>query len=165
MARIRIDAKLEEVERALRDTGRPERITAALNALGRVLVTRIQLTFRRSTAPNGARWAPLKLRQGQPLRDTGRLLASITSKVQDREVVVGTNVQYARVHQFGAVIKPVRAKLLRFPNGAGGFAFARQVKVPARPFMPIGPSGQVDLPASWSAAAINAMARAISPTP
>lgn len=163
MARIRIDAKLEAVERALRDVGKPERITAALNALGRVLVTRIQLTFRRSTAPNGTRWAPLKLRQGQPLVDSGRLRASITSKVQDREVVVGTNVQYARVHQFGATIRPKRAKLLRFPNGAGGFAFARQVTVPARPFMPIGPSGQVDLPASWAASALTAMAKAIAP--
>lgn len=162
MARIRLEAKLEAVERALRDAGNPERIRAALQALGRVLVTRIQLTFRQSTAPNGSRWAPLKLRQGQPLVDTGRLRASITSKAGDREVVVGTNVQYARVHQFGAVIRPVRAKLLRFPNDAGGFAFARQVKVPARPFMPIGPAGQVDLPASWSAAALSAMARAIA---
>lgn len=160
MARLRIDAKLEQVERALRDTASPAQIAYALNALGRSLLTRIQLTFRQSTAPNGSRWAPLKVRNGQPLRDTGRLYASITMKREEREVVVGTNVQYARVHQFGAVIRPKRGKFLRFPAG-DGFAFARQVTVPARPFMPIDSSGQLDLPPSWTEGAINAMARAL----
>ncbi len=47
-------------------------------------------------------WKPVKNRDGQPLRDTGRLMNSITRKATGSEVRVGTNVVYAAVHHFGA---------------------------------------------------------------
>jgi hypothetical protein len=37
-------------------------------------------------------------------------------------------------NNFGAVVKPVKAKALRIPNGAG-FVFAKRAVIPARPFM------------------------------
>jgi phage virion morphogenesis protein len=134
--------------------------TAALAALGRVLANRIRLGFRMGRSPWGVPWAPLKLRAGQPLRDTGRLQRSITHQVQADSVLVGTNVRYARTHQHGAKIKPVKGKFLRFPGPGGRPIFSKGVQIPARPFMPI-VNGKVDLPAPWAKSALGAMAQAL----
>ena len=105
-----------------------------MERIGRVMKTDIQMNFRQSKGPDGTPWAPLKIRQGQPLKDTGRLFNSITYAVSDDEVEIGTNVLYAPVHQSGAVIKPKRGKFLVFP-GPQGPIFARKVTIPARPFI------------------------------
>jgi phage gpG-like protein len=98
------------------------------------------------------------------LTNTGDLRQSIRGEVRGNRLVIGTNLIYARVHQEGAVITAdagtrfgitaAQAKLiltgrvssgvrgrkyLRFPIGEGQFAFARQVVVPARPFLVIKP--------------------------
>ena len=77
----------------------------ALNAVGRVLKTRVQQGFVSGTDPYGHAWLPLKRRKGSPLRDTGRLMNSIDYRVEASSVFVGTNVVYAAVHQFGADIE------------------------------------------------------------
>lgn len=94
--------------------------------------------FATSTDPSGRKWKPLKLRQGQPLRDTGRLQRSFTTQVTNRGFVIGTNVRYAVTHQEGRVIKPVRAKALRFKVRGGGWHTQGKSTVPARPFFPKG---------------------------
>ncbi|WP_311515274.1 phage virion morphogenesis protein [Oligella urethralis] len=68
------------------------------------------------------------------LQDTGRLRNSITRIFDTTTAVVGTNVIYAGIHQFGGAIRPKRAKALRF-NGR----FASQVTMPARPFLKLEP--------------------------
>jgi phage virion morphogenesis protein len=128
----------------------------AMAAIGRFLVSKIQMGFRTSRDPWGNAWAALKFRSGQPLRDTGRLRNSIHYAATPQEVTVGTNVSYAAVHQFGAVIKPKTAKALVFTAG-GRTIFARSVTVPARPFMPIGQP----LPDSWEQGIKEALSRAI----
>ena len=86
------------------------------------------------------------MRQGQPLRDTGRLRGSISPAADASGVTVGTNINYAAVHQFGATIKPKKAGgRLVFP-GAGKMIFARQVTIPARPFLPLDGNGAAVLP-------------------
>jgi len=62
--------------------------------------------------------APLTLRlkgNKPPLRNTGHLRASITGKVKEEKVIVGTNLKYAPVLHFGGEIKPKKAKKLAIP--------------------------------------------------
>lgn len=82
------------------------------------------------------------------LQDTGRLRNSIFPVIGYNYAAVGTNVEYAKIHQFGGKIRlpamtiyPVRKKALRFVvDGEEVFAKkaeipARTVKIPKRPFL------------------------------
>ena len=77
-----------------------------LQALAEEAETLVDQGFHRGIDPNDRPWAPLKYREGQPLRDTGRLMNSYVSRVTEDGVAIGTNVEYAPPHQFGAHIKP-----------------------------------------------------------
>lgn len=95
---------------------------------------------------------------GQPLRDTGRLNRSIVSQSDADGVTVGTNVKYARVHQFGATIKPRKKPFLVFPGPSGQMIFAKRVTIPARPFMPLRKGAEVvALPPPWSVLVVGAL--------
>lgn len=48
------------------------------------------------------KWAPLKRRDGQPLRDKDRLMNSFGHQIDGNTVLIGTNAVYAAVHNFGA---------------------------------------------------------------
>lgn len=152
-----VEAKLQKMKLQGAD------MSGALGAMGGAIANRIRLGFRLGRSPYGNPWKPINpaFRAGQPLRDTGRLQRSITSAVQGDSALVGTNVIYARTHQYGAKIKPVKGKTLRFALAGGGFAFPRGVTIPARPFMPIGPGGGVELPAAWSKSALTALSKAM----
>jgi phage gpG-like protein len=142
------DAKLQKRLNAM--LGALEHKQSLFEALGRKLRTLILLGFKQSKDPWGRAWLPLRFRSGQPLLDTGRLRSSITYVATSQFVEVGTNVRYARTHQFGAVIKPKSKPALVFPNKlAGGLVFAKKVTIPKRPFMPLDAQGQLDLPGSW----------------
>lgn len=127
--------------------------------IGRVLVNRIKLCFKLGIDPWGSPWAALKIRKGQPLRETGLLNRSITSKVDVQGVTVGTNqMPRAAVHQFGATIVPKDAKRLVFPGPSGKMIFAKKVVIPARPFLPLRRSGAtVALPPEWSVLVVRAI--------
>ncbi len=141
----------------------------ALDAFARVLMTRIQLTFRAASSPWGVAWKALKFRQGTPLRNTNRLYGSVQTRRDGEGVLVGTNLKLPNnpnslgaVHQFGMTIKPKLGKFLVFSApGHKGLVFARQVTIPARPFMPIDIAGQVVLPPAWEKSALGAMAVAL----
>lgn len=49
-------------------------------------------------------------------------------------VHVGTDVIYARIHEFGGIITPRQARALAFEIG-GELIFAQRVHIPARPYM------------------------------
>ena len=132
--------------------------------------TRVQECFQRSADPWGGAWAPLKLRSGQPLRETNRLMNSIASASTSDATssTIGTNVRYGIVHQFGATIaaQPGNAgqnvvgprfgsPFLRFQAG-NRTIYAKQVTVPARPFLPIR-GGKVDLPKEWRTSVLEAV--------
>lgn len=77
--------------------------------------------------------------QDNDLIDTGTLLRSIHSEVVEsgRErvtVAVGTNLEYAAVHEFGATITPKRAQFLHFTVN-GEEVFTKSVTIPARPYL------------------------------
>lgn len=70
--------------------------------------------FTESKDPYGQDWKPSRQRhkgggveirgKGQILRDTGRLLNSINSRANANGFVIGTNVVYAAIHNFGGQI-------------------------------------------------------------
>ena len=73
-----------------------------------------------------------------PLYKTGTLMRGITTEaVSDYEVKIGVDlgtVPYARIHEFGGVIKPKNGPFLVFEIG-GQVVRARSVTMPARPYL------------------------------
>lgn len=154
MPRIQID--IDQVGEPLK--GALPDAKTLLEPAARRLVALIKLGFKTSTGPNGEKWAPLKFRDGQPLRDRGLLQNSFFTRFGPDYVDIGTNRVGAAVHQFGAVIKPVKAKMLRFfAKGSKVPIFRSSVKIPARPYMPLDPSGNLMLPAAWESTFIAAV--------
>lgn len=76
---------------------------------------------------------------GQVLkRRSGDLAGSIAPEVitKKSEVIgrVGSNLKYARIHELGGVIKPVRAEYLCFVIN-GEFVMTKEVHIPPRPYL------------------------------
>lgn len=142
-------AKLDKIIAACND-GKP-----AMTTIGRVLSTRIKMGFDKSTSPYGDKWAALKYRSGRPLINTADLQNSITYNADNNSVAIGTNKTQSRVQNFGAVITPRTAKTLRFFIGNRA-VFAKQVVIPARPYMPI-VGNDVVLPQDWLKATVKAL--------
>lgn len=153
--------------------------------IGSSIANRVRLCFKLGIDPWGNPWTAIKYRAprmrkrggftkagaaqfaanragtpGQPLRDTGRLQRSITTKAGSDSVTVGTNVMYAPTHQFGATIVAKNKPFLVFPGPDGGLIFAKRVRIPQRAFLPIRkPGAPVVLPVAWSALVANALRR------
>lgn len=116
----------------------------ALKNIGFAWVQSTRDRFLAQQSPSGAAWAPLNpayaagKRGPGILRELGMaggLMGSIHHQVPDsRTLLVGTNKVQAAVHQFGATIRPVRAKALVFRLG-GRLVFAGAVRIPARPYL------------------------------
>lgn len=86
--------------------------------LGETLLTGTMQRWKRGVDPTGRPWKPSKKPRGRTLVDNRTLQNSITYRAEPDKVLVGTNVVYARIHQYG------------------GFAGrGRKVKIPARPYL------------------------------
>lgn len=147
-------AKLNALQAATQDMAPVYRV------IGSRIANRIRLCFKLGIDPWGNPWAALKWRKGQPLRDTGLLNRSISSKPDSTGVTIGTNKLQAPVHQFGATIVPKNpGKHLIFPGPFGkGITFAKKVKIPARPFLPLRKgSNVVALPPAWSVEVVRSL--------
>lgn len=118
--------------------------TIASRRAGRITKAQGATKYRGRTVVGSA----IGLSGAQPLRDTGRLEQSFTSKVMSETTVeVGTQSQIAEYHQNGVgpfVITPRRAKLLFFMT-AGGPAFAKRVNHPGIPKRPMLPSDNLTM--------------------
>lgn len=93
--------------------------------------------FEKQAGPGGRAWIPsIRAREtgGQTLRDTGRLLQSITSLSRKNVAIWGTNVIYAAIQQFGGTIHAKSPRGLRFKIG-DRFVTKQSVTLPARPFL------------------------------
>lgn len=121
--------------------------------VGNDLAELTRLNFNDGTDPYGRTWAHPVFRSGQPLRDTGRLMNSITHRATNDGVAIGTNVKYGAVHQTGATITAKKATLLKFKT-PGGWISKKSVTIPARPFLPTQEDG---LPAAWREAITEAV--------
>jgi phage gpG-like protein len=88
------------------------------------------------TGPDGQEW-PKNGEGSSLLYQSGALADSIEHQAEGSDAVAwGSPLIYAAVHQFGAVIKPDSAKVLAFSVG-GSPVFAKQVEIPARPYVGI----------------------------
>lgn len=112
--------KLRAFVKRASDVGRAQYLIA--KAVRDEALTQVQLGFRAERDPNGQPWAPLKYRTGRILSLTARLRRSFNARVTGSgsgvRVSVGTNVKYAKFHQYGTRTK------------RGG------VKMPARQMLP-----------------------------
>lgn len=108
------------------------------NKLDEVVQTEIEkmvnLRFRNGVDPFGIPWQKTKNRNGKTLVDTGKLKQSIHKvKNTDGSVGVSTNLKYAKIHNYGGVIKPkIKGKLV-FKIGDKTI-FTDEVKIPQRQF-------------------------------
>jgi phage gpG-like protein len=68
-------------------------------------------------------------------RVSGDLARSVNYRIKGNRVTIGSNLIYARTHEYGATIRPKRAKALVFKLLDGNWASAHSVTIPARPFL------------------------------
>ncbi|STZ75560.1 phage virion morphogenesis protein [Bergeriella denitrificans] len=71
----------------------------------------VMTNFRQGGRP---KWLGLKYRNGKPLVDTGALRGSITELADNDTALVGTNLVYAAIHNFGGMAG--RGKKVRIPQ-------------------------------------------------
>lgn len=87
--------------------------------LARILHSDVKDRFATGTDPKGVKWKPLKHARprggNQPLRDTGRLMASFQSRYDGDGFEVSTVYPGAGLHNFGGVVRPTKAKYLAIP--------------------------------------------------
>lgn len=134
----RLSAALQSLGRELSDP------SEALTDIGRELTDKIRVNMSAGMQYDGAPMKPLKYREGIPLKKTGlHIFQRITSQLIGRDTVaVGMfeNVPIGVTHQFGSQKK----------------------RIPARPFLPIDPGGNVDLPTEWEADMLDAIKAALN---
>ena len=129
------DKRLMAVFRRLSDPAQRRDLMWNISAVG---VSSTQQRFMDETAPDGTTW-PQSLRAkehgGKTLRASNLLYQSIHAEATESEAQWGSNMEYAGVHQFGAVIRPKTKKALRFGLANGKFVTVKKVTIPARPFL------------------------------
>ncbi|KPH80524.1 phage virion morphogenesis protein [Bosea vaviloviae] len=123
LAGAQFDTLLEGMARLIRESAR-ERV------------------FGGGPAPDGSAWKPNFEGRTPILHRSGALARSIDYAVSGNQIVVGSGLHYAAIHQYGGVIKPKNGSALKFWWQSGGFvnfAVVKSVTMPARPY--IGLSG------------------------
>ena len=98
----------------------------------------IKERFDKEQAPDGTKWKPLsparvkqrlkrhKTGNMRILQDTGALRRSVQYEAGQSYVRIGSNLKYARIHQFGGIIHFTKRK--------------GSVTIPARPFLGVTPN-------------------------
>ncbi|SPL70310.1 phage virion morphogenesis protein [Acinetobacter stercoris] len=105
--------------------------------IGAYGVSSSQMRFINQSDVEGNPWQMswrASLQGGQILRDTGRLMNSLTHNVIGNGVEWGTNVEYAAPLHFGAVIMPKTAEYLVF-NVSGHWRKSKEVHIEPRSFL------------------------------
>lgn len=115
-----------------------------LDALGRAGMeqTRERLETEK-TSPAGVAWPKTTDGRGA-MFVSGAFAESVSHAVVGDAAVWGTGHKGARVHQFGAVIRPVKGKALHFKLG-GKSVFAKKVTIPARAYLGVSAENARDL--------------------
>ena len=124
---------LEEVFSMLNELHkRSTKLEPIAKEIGNMILNETELSFENQKSPFGKKWKPNKTKpknnpNKQILIKEGMLKRSFTIIASDNEVSVGTNIIYAAIHQFG-----------------GKAGRGKKVTIPARPFMPVSNSGQLE---------------------
>lgn len=105
----------------------------------------IKERFDKEQTPDGTKWKPLapmtvawRLRRNKSgdmriLQDTGELRRSVKYEAGNNYVKIGSNLKYARIHQFGGNIR-VSKKMRGFLHHRA-FHVSSLIRIPARPFL------------------------------
>lgn len=142
---ITIDASgLGAIFSVLKGMERPE-YHELMDGLARLGASQTQRRIQsEKTSPAGAAWKKTRDGRGALFRSGSHLNDSIDHKSSGTQASWGSGWIGAGVHQFGAVIKPVKAKVLRFAVG-GETVFARRVTIPARPYIGLSAANQKEM--------------------
>lgn len=147
------DAEVRAAFDRLRSSGGDGLIQACLKNIGIAVVRQTRQRFTDGKDPRGNAWAPLNPEYAKGKRGTkilqeqgmaGGLMGSVTDRVGDGYVEIGTNKVYGAIHQFGGTIRPRTADFLVFKLG-GRTVFARKVTIPARPFLGLSTANKAEL--------------------
>ena len=82
----------------------PQGARSVMHRISRYMLSSMQRRFNAQEGPDGKSWEPsdrARSEGGQTLRDTGRLLRSLTWRYGADYAEAGTNVPYGAAHQFG----------------------------------------------------------------
>lgn len=116
-------------------------LTPLMDLIGTVLVNgAVERIGQTNVSPDGTPWPKslrAQLEEGVTLHDSGQLMRSITHEAAPNQVVVGSNMIYAGIHQTGGVIRAKTAKGLAFTLANGESAVVGSVTIPARPYLGI----------------------------
>lgn len=145
---IRVEVKDEKVLSALsrlslQSDGRRD----LLARIGAGEADNTRLRFSDQAGPDGTPWEPsirAMTQGGETLRDTGRLMNSITYVTNDDSVEVGTNVMYAAMMHGGGTIRAVGSGYLKFKIGPA-WVQKKSVTIPARPFLGLDSEGETEI--------------------
>ncbi|MDO4720471.1 MAG: phage virion morphogenesis protein [Peptostreptococcaceae bacterium] len=136
---VQIEGNIEELLSALQrlsalDRKRLNRVIA--EALRESTIER----FQNEEDPEGTSWQPSLRAQGQngsagkTLAKSGRLKSSLSAHATDSGFAVGTNLIYAKIHQFGGVIAAKTRKGMLFKIG-DRFVRVHSVRMPKRSYL------------------------------
>ncbi|HJB65190.1 MAG TPA: phage virion morphogenesis protein [Candidatus Mailhella merdavium] len=130
--------------------------------IGQSLTVSVRQGIEAEREPGGGAWEPLspatvRARKGDAhpiLQRTGRLKKSIAMRLMDNGVIVGTNLLYAPIHQYGGEIRrgagavklhfrrvrrgKNRGRTLFAESGKADFGMAARahvIRIPARPYL------------------------------
>ena len=123
-------------------------MSPVLHEIGATLEASTRQRFEDGIGPDGVAWQPSQraiLTGGQTLVDTGRLRGSISYQVEGDEVLIGTNVIYAAIHQMGGRIEAKDGGRLAFRLPDGGYVTPTAVEMPARPFLGVSAEDAEDI--------------------
>lgn len=120
----RVGAALERLSHAVGN------LEPALDEIGNFAVSQILAGFDGERDPYNVPWQASDraiTEGGKTLQDQGHLRDSYTHLVEGDSVFVGSNIVYARAHQFGR----------------------EEINLPPRKMLPLTDDGEVDLPPHW----------------
>ncbi len=132
---IIIQADSSPIEAVLKQLGNFDSLKDQLfDEIGAGLVDSVQHRFLTGTDVDGNPWKiswRARMKGGETLRDTGRLMNSYTHNVLSNGVEVGTDVAYAPHLHYGATILPKNGQYITFAVG-GQYRKVKQSIIPPR---------------------------------
>ncbi len=133
---FKITANTKDIQLALTQlSSKIKNLKPALNQIGYHLLEVTEDAFQSETSPFSKAWKDLapatfkaKQKSGhiKKLQNTGTLASSLNFYASSDHLILGTNLEYAPIHQFG-----------------GKAGRNHSAKIPARPFLPIDIDGNL----------------------
>lgn len=127
MSSVNITINDRELQRGLRALeSAATDMTSAMRKIAGTLQAETDINFDEGGRPQWLVSQAAEDRDGQTLRDKGRLQGSVSTDYDASRAMVGTNTVYGAIHQFG-----------------GKAGRDESVVLPARPYLPMGEDGNL----------------------